>query len=178
MKFKKQSSGVYVATGLFTVVSSDDLDMLRSQIPGSPRNRTRICAHRRPGDRVQEMMIVLPRDGYVRPHKHTDKTESMTVLSGSADVVLFDNSGKVTDVFRVGPAGGKGVFYYRMDKPIYHTLFVRSPFFAFHEAASGPFRRSGSVPAKWAPPEEDIKEGQKFLNKAISEFKRGSRRRR
>ena len=64
---------------------------------GLPRNRIRYCAHASPSDVVHEMFIVHPRGAYVRPHKHLDKSESMMIIEGEADYVMFDSKGNITE---------------------------------------------------------------------------------
>ena len=44
------------------------------------------------------MFIALSDETYIRPHKHLNKSESLHVLEGSADVVFFDEKGKITKI--------------------------------------------------------------------------------
>jgi len=107
----------------------------------NPRHRVRLCAHRSPKDSLHEMFIVHMRDCFVRPHKHLGKVESMAVLEGEVDVVLFDEDGSIRRLIQMGtPSSGK-VFYQRLADPIYHTLLIRSEFLVFHEITEGPFLR-------------------------------------
>ena len=55
----------------------------------------RLCAHPAVDDRLHEMVIAMARETYVRPHKHVNKSESVHVIEGLADAVLFDDAGNV-----------------------------------------------------------------------------------
>jgi len=168
MDLKKISEGVYMANGEVAEISGKELSLLRRTAASSPKGRSRICAHRSLKDQVQEMVIAVPRGCYIRPHKHLGKSESMHAIEGSADVVIFNDKGKAIKVFRISAPGRKGVFYYRINKSVYHTIIVRSGYYIFHESTGGPFLRSASVAAPWAPDEKNAKEGLKFLKKAIA----------
>ena len=67
--------------------SIDNLIKLASQ---NSRKRIRLCAHKNPDDQIHEMVIVHPHDAYVRPHLHVNRTESMLILMGEVDYILFD----------------------------------------------------------------------------------------
>jgi len=122
----------------------------------NPRHRVRLCAHRSPKDSLHEMFIVHMRDCFVRPHKHLGKVESMAVLEGEVDVVLFDEDGSIRRLIQMGtPSSGK-VFYQRLADPIYHTLLIRSEFLVFHEITEGPFLRESTVFPDWAPSQPGV----------------------
>ena len=67
-----------------------------------PRSRIRLCAHPDVNDTLHEMLIVHEKGTYVRPHKHLNKTESVHIIEGSVDVVIFDDDGNITDVIQMG----------------------------------------------------------------------------
>ena len=122
----------------------------------NPRQRVRLCAHRAPKDLLHEMFIVHMRDCYVRPHKHLGKVESMAVLLGEVDVVLFNDDGSIRKVIPMGTQHSGKVFYQRLTDPIYHTLLIRSEFLVFHEITEGPFLRESTIFPDWAPVEPNV----------------------
>ena len=92
---KKESEEVfYTKKDLFSV-SQEDIDFLIDLAKETERKRVRLCCHSKQEDVVHEMIIVHPKNAYVRPHKHLGKVESMSILEGEADVILFHNNGKI-----------------------------------------------------------------------------------
>jgi cupin fold WbuC family metalloprotein len=109
------------------------------------------------------MLIVLPRNAYVRPHKHIGKIESFTILEGEADVLLFEEDGTVRQRIYMGCLSSGKTFYYRLSRPVFHTLVVRSEFLVFHEVTEGPFRTEKTVFADWSPDERDVSSSSAYL---------------
>lgn len=155
MKLHAQSPEVFYATTDPVVIGVADIVSLKAAAAASPRRRARICAHATPESALHEMIIVLQRDSYVRPHRHLDRTESFTILEGEADVVLFDDDGDVRSAIPMGPPGSGRTFYYRLAEPTYHTVLVRSETLVFHEVTDGPFHPEQTTFAPWAPSEND-----------------------
>lgn len=156
IRYRKESDEVLYPLDDIVMLSRSDMDHLKRLALQNPRQRIRLCAHREPGDVLHEMFIVHTRGCYVRPHRHTGKAESMAVLEGIADVVLFDEQGAIERVFRIGEESGLvGNLYYRMDKPIFHTLLIRTDFLVFHEVTLGPFIREHTIFPTWAPDDKN-----------------------
>lgn len=155
MKTKAESAEVLYSLDQIVTVDAAFLEQLKRDALLNPRKRIRLCAHRTVDDRVHEMIIVHTKDTYVRPHRHTGKSESFHVIDGTVDVVVFDDRGDVAQVIPMGPAGSGRAFFYRIADPLYHTLLIRSDVLVFHEATTGPFRREETSFAPWAPDESD-----------------------
>ena len=115
--------------------------------------------------------------GRYTPHKHTNKIESFHVIEGSADVLLFEENGKVAGVIAMGECSSGRHFYYRLSEPRYHTLLVRSDWFIFHEVTSGPFDRADTLFAPWGPEVSDEEGQKKFLKRMAAAVKAASRTR-
>lgn len=150
---RKESIEVFYPEDEIVAVDRADLDELKRLAMLNPRQRVRLCAHSSPDDALHEMFIVHARGCYVRPHKHVGKSESMTVLEGEVDVVLFDEDGAIRDVVRMGAPGTGKIFYQRLSDAIYHTLIIRTEFLVFLETTGGPFLRENTVFPEWAPQE-------------------------
>ena len=136
---------------------------LKALAEASPRRRARLCAHPAPEAAQQEMLIVMQGDSYVRPHRRLSKSETLTVLEGEADALVFDARGGLTRTLRLGPSGSDRAFFYRMPAMVFHSLAFRTPWFVFLETTVGPFDPDLSEPAPWAPPESDPSAGRAFL---------------
>jgi cupin fold WbuC family metalloprotein len=163
MKTKAESAEVLYSLDQIVTVDAGMIDQLKRDALRNPRQRIRLCAHRGVDDPVHEMIIVHTKDAYVRPHRHTGKSESFHVIDGLVDAVFFDESGGITDVIPMGPFSSGRTFFYRIADPLYHTLLIRSDVLVFHEATTGPFRREETSFAPWAPDESDPAAVASFL---------------
>lgn len=151
MKTKTETPDVLYPDEPIVAVGAADIARLKELALRSPLRRARLCTHRQPNDLLHEMLIVITRGSYVRPHKHIDRVESFSVLEGEADLLLLDNDGHPIRLLTLGaPSSGK-LFYHRLDLPVFHTVLVRSEFVVIHEVTQGPFERERTVFAPWAP---------------------------
>src|SRR6266850_2471184 len=100
--FKSVNDEVFVAEDSIVQVDRTQMEALKTQAARNPRHRVRLCAHKDSQNELHEMLIVLTKDVYIRPHKHLGKPESFHVIEGSATVIFFDESGRVDEVIQVG----------------------------------------------------------------------------
>jgi cupin fold WbuC family metalloprotein len=154
---------VLVADVSIVEVCRRDVELLKVSADENERKRIRLCAHRDIEDQLHEMVIVHTKDAYVRPHKHLNKSESIHIIEGFVDVVLFDEACNIDDVIHMGNYGSGNQFFLRMQVPHYHMLLIRSDILVFHETTSGPFRRSDTIFAPWSPEEADIASRRIFV---------------
>lgn len=160
-----------VAPGVFyadrDVVTADGavLDLLMSVARASPLRRARLCAHPDPEAEQHDMLIVSHKDTYVAPHRHLSKSETMLVLQGEADALLFDEGGNLETVLPMGPMGSGRTFFYRMPPGRFHGLDIRSEFLVFVESTRGPFRREATEDAPWAPAPDDAEGGRRYVER-------------
>ena len=146
---------VLVAGRPIVTLTSDDIVDLKERASRNIRRRIRVCAHQNVNDPVHEMLIVMARGCYIRPHRHVGKSESFHIIEGAIDLVVFDDVGVVTEIVRLGDYSSGDPFYYRGQGDVYHTVRVRSEYAVFHESTNGPFRREDSPAAPWSPEEAD-----------------------
>lgn len=166
IKMRQENAEVLYPEEDIVVISAADLKELKRLALINPRRRVRLCAHRSPNDRLHEMFIVHTRDCYVRPHKHLAKAESMAILEGEVDVVLFNENGSIRQVIPMGTPDSGKVFYQRLSDSIYHTLIIRTDFLVFHESTEGPFLRENTVFPEWAPEHDEA--AKEFVDKIDS----------
>jgi cupin fold WbuC family metalloprotein len=171
MKTRTQNPEVLISKDPLGLLNKADLIKLKKLASKNPRKRIRICTHSSPNDKFHEMFIVMSKDSYVRPHKHLKKTESLHIIEGRADSVFFDNKGNVVKVVKLGDYASGRVMYYRLGRPQFHMLIVRSAYLVFHEATTGPFDRAQTILASWAPEDYDKTEIQKFLAKVEKQIR-------
>jgi len=155
MKVLKVNDEVYYDKGPIVDVSQVDIEYLKTIAANNVRKRSRLCAHPDPADTLHEMLIIHEQSAYVRAHSHLCRSESLHVVCGSADVVIFGPDGGVSDVIEVGEYSSGKTFYYRIPGGVIHTLLIRTEVFVFHEVTSGPFNPDSSHFPDWAPMEDD-----------------------
>jgi cupin fold WbuC family metalloprotein len=167
MQLRKINDEVFYSVDNIVTFTAEDIERLKTAAKENIRKRARICAHPDENNRLHEMLIVLGRDNYIRPHRHPGKSESFHVIEGTADVVLFDDSGTAIERFRLGDCQSGLKFYFRIDRALFHSVVVTSDAFVFHETTSGPFDRADTDFAIWSPAEANISEGNLFLCRSI-----------
>jgi cupin fold WbuC family metalloprotein len=163
MEARRINDEVYVAAEPIVTVTRADVERLSGLAAATKRRRVRLCAHRTTQDSLHEMLIVLDAGGYVRPHRHPNKSESFHVVAGALSVLLFGEDGEPRRAIRLGDYASGRPFYYRLAEPTYHTVFVESAVAVVHETTNGPFDRADTEPAPWSPPEDDAERGRRFL---------------
>jgi len=127
------------------------IEFLTSELASSDTGRVRLCAHAGNDTPVQEMLIALTPETYVRPHRHLNKSESFHMIDGEIDIVLFSCSGEISEVIPLAPFGHSRTFYYRLSSDLFHTVLVKAPRAVFHETTGGPFIREETEFASWSP---------------------------
>lgn len=157
--------GVFYVDPALSVVSAGHavIGYLKEVAAAIPSRRARLCAHPGPEAEQQDMLIVSHRETYVAPHRHLAKSETMLVLDGLADAYLFEPDGAPASVIAMGPLASGRTFFYRMPAGRFHGLRIESEFLTFVESTKGPFRKSDSENAPWAPSPEDAAAGIRFL---------------
>jgi len=165
MQIQRISDEVFYAEGEIVTVGMPDLDFLKIQAKGNRRKRARLCTHVDVSDLLHEMIIINLRDTYVRPHKNAHKPKSFQIIEGMMDVVMFDESGDVRGVTRMGQYGSGYPYYFRLHKTRYHTLRTISDLVLFQETTIGPFIPGDTIFAPWAPEDENTDECVRFLER-------------
>ena len=163
-RLKHISPEIVYSDGGFLAADHSIVDLLKDKAGKSARRRCRLCFHADEHAAQQEMLIVMHRSSYVRPHRHFGKLETMTLIEGACDALLFDEAGAVTQVIPMTPAAEGGSFFYRMPDRLFHTLIFRSEWIVFLETTIGPFSRDMTETPEWAPPETDAAAGHAYLS--------------
>jgi len=162
-KYHQQNVEVLYTKDTSTTADQSDVEHFKKLSSSNPRKRIRLCTHPNQGDLLHEMLIVHEKSAYVRPHKHPGKSESIHIIEGFVDVVLFDDEGRIERVISMGDYASGKTFYYRMATPVFHTLVIRSEVLVFHETTNGPFDRTATLFAPWAPEDADLNSVVDFM---------------
>lgn len=158
------SAGVFGVAGPIVTVTRRMIDQLEAVAAAQPLKRARLCAHRSSEDPLHEMLIVLARGTYIRPHRHFGKSESFHVIEGTCNLVLFDDMGDIQRVISLGTYESGKIFFYRLSEAMYHTVLVTSERFIIHETTNGPLRPHDSEFAVWSPAAEDANAARDYVN--------------
>jgi cupin fold WbuC family metalloprotein len=171
MNLRKVNDEVFIAEDAIVRFGDAEIEFLKKQARISPRKRARICAHKTNDDALHEMVIAISADSYIHPHRHVGKSESFHIVDGEVDVAVFDDTGELSEVIRLGaPASGR-CFYYRLSESAFHTLLIRSDYLIVHEVTNGPFDRDRTVLAPFAPLEDRIEEARAYMQRVSSQVK-------
>jgi cupin fold WbuC family metalloprotein len=168
---------VFVADQTIVKLDRSHVEFLRREAESNQRKRARICAHRSNDDTLHEMLIVIKAASYIHPHKHIQKAESFHIVEGRVDVVIFDDAGAITEVVELGEPRSGLSFFYRLSDSFFHTLVIRSPELIIHEVTNGPFVRTDTVLASFAPLESDTAATVRYMREleaSATQFRRAS----
>lgn len=163
----KLNNEVYHSVENFFSLNKEDINKLINLAKKNPRNRIRYCSHFSGQDALHEMFIVHPKDAYVRPHMHLDKIESMLILAGEVDYVMFDDKGSIESVVGMGSFESKKPFYQTIRKKKFHTLIIKSDWLVFLEITNGPFDKKDTIFADWSPLDSEEEEINQFIKKVM-----------
>lgn len=136
-------------------LSKNDLSVLRELAENAVLRRSRICMHLSEEDSVQEMVIGLCRDSYIRPHRHLGKSESYHIIEGELTVILFDETGRVTKRILMSANDASLKLIFRLSNEAWHMVIPQTEYVVIHEVTNGPFNRSDTEYASWAPHESE-----------------------
>lgn len=166
-KYQQIGNSIYYSDGGFCSVNFHDILFLKQAAVQSEQKRSRICFHANSAEQQQEMLIAAHKSSYIRPHKHFDKSETLTIIEGNCDALLFDANGNLINKFIMTCASEAGCFFYRMPPKYFHSLIIESEWLVFLETTIGPFNKNNTEQAQWAPESDQSIEGLRYLKSKI-----------
>lgn len=131
----------------------------------------RFCLHSAPSDFHHDMILLLTRENYCRPHLHLKNGDVHHVIEGRSATILFDDDGNITsaNVLDVGDI-------FRIGLNVFHAVVPISTQTIFHESRMGPFKKDADTKyPSWAPDGSDNSEALDYTQKlyAILENEHG-----
>lgn len=176
MKIKKESKEVLYSRDKLVYLSKINLHKLSLLAKKNKKKIIRLCTHFSKKDKVHQMFIVHPKNYFVSPHMHF-QSESMTILKGMVDVIIFNKKGEIIKIIEMGPQTSKKIFYYKLPKNTIHSFLIKSKILIFYEVTQGPFKKSNMFHPIWAPKNAtEIKSFQKKIRIKIKNFKENVKR--
>jgi cupin fold WbuC family metalloprotein len=125
---------------------------LITKAAGLDRKRANLNIHEDPSDPVQRLFIATHKDSYFRPHRHPHIWEFALIIKGAFDLILFDDTGMITDRFPVGPETDVPCF--ELPEGMWHTWVPLTENALFFETKKGPYDPlTISEFAPWSPAE-------------------------
>ena len=119
------------------LVTSRMLDELAARAGETKRLRTNYNIHESLSDPVQRLFVAAGLHSYFRPHRHLGKSEFAIVLRGLFDILIFDDSGVVTERTSIGP--DTGIIGLEIPADYCHTWIPMAEQSVFFEVKQGPY---------------------------------------
>jgi len=146
--FTINSETSYILDPVSPRMSPKDISSLIYKYKNSSRRRHRYCFHQNPKVDLHDIIICYDSKTYIPPNKHIGKVESLTILSGTIDFFLFNDSGIVYDYRRLSSFKSGKPFYVRVPPNVWHGLrVVGDEPVIIKETISGPY---DPLTLKWA----------------------------
>ncbi|TDR82632.1 WbuC family cupin fold metalloprotein [Paludibacterium purpuratum] len=128
-----------------------DLSALSAQAAAAPRLRAHQNFHAELADPIQRLAIAMEPGTYVRPHRHRHTFELLMPLSGTFDLIQFDDDGSVCRRVRLG---GEGLALCEQTAGSWHSVIALEPGSVIFEVKHGPYMPLGADDiAAWSPAE-------------------------
>lgn len=163
-KYQKINDEVLYTKDQITILEGEDIKKIKELSSKNPRKRIRLCGHLSQENLLHEMIIIHQKDAYIRPHKHIGKSESIHIIEGEVDLIIYNETGDIQQVIKMGEYSSGKQFYCRMATSVYHTLIIRTDFLVFHETTNGPLNPVQTIFADWSPLESDSENINKFMS--------------
>ena len=149
----------------FITIQNEWIIRLKDEAKKSPKRHSRLCMHEKEDDEIQEMLVVFCNNCIVKPSNASGRAQSFDMVEGEMLLILFDDSGRVTDCIEMGTLGSGKTFIYRLSRPTWHTLIPRSNFVVVHECIKGPFSNLNTPLPRWIP--ESLNQLKIFLDQIL-----------
>jgi cupin fold WbuC family metalloprotein len=150
----RESEEVLYTNRANSVINKELIEELKLMAISNRRERLRLCMHSSKDSPLHEMLILHTNNCYVRPHCHLINSESITVLEGEADLVIFNEDGVINFSVPLGGYDSGRCCYFKIEPKVFHTIIIKSNFLVFQEVTLGPFNRSNLINPIWAPADD------------------------
>lgn len=158
----------YVNDDKVLKIDDEYIENLKCKAKTNGCDRCTMCLHNDINAKVHEMINVMHKHEYIRPHAHPFKTETKIIIEGRLLMIVFDNDGRIVDRYIMQRNSNHSIFTTRIERGIYHTNIPLTDT-VFHEVITGPYvGKDDNVFPEWAPKIEDKEGAQIYLNSLIS----------
>lgn len=137
-------------------------ELIKGLIAGAAtqaRQRMHYNVHESLSDPVQRLFIAVRLQSYFRPHRHREKWECAMVLRGLLDVLVFDDSGRITERVSIGPQAE--AIGFEIPANTWHSWVPMMDESLAFEMKQGPYNPLAAADfAVWSPEEGSAEAGQ------------------
>ena len=146
---KKANSLSYFYKGnqIENIINKDFINKLCFIVSYNKKN-LRINLHSSNLAKYHDMIIFQRKNTYIKPHKHLSGGETIHIIKGKLEVILFDKVGKIKAKKLMD---NKNNFIYRIPHFYYHTYKILSNIAVYHEDKKGPFIKNKPGTTIFAP---------------------------
>ena len=160
-----QRRALAAPTSAVTIIDTNLLDQAVQASRVNDRGRIILPLHKSADETLHRMFNALQPGTYIPPHRHAQpfKAESILVLRGSLCFVIFDESGRVTQMTDL--TVGTERIGVDISAGIYHTFFILASDTVVFEVKPGPFSPIDDKDfAPWAPREGEAGAAEYLAN--------------
>jgi len=158
----------YITSSDFVRVNDSLIKELTDLSVENGKSNARINLHTSPDASFHEMIIVEYAGQYYRPHKHSQKGESIHVLVGQAAMFIFDDDGLMINHSIMGEGADRMC---RTGANVWHDVIPLSESVVYIESKPGPYvRETNNVFAPWAPNGSNNQEAQEYMQQLLSKI--------
>lgn len=148
------------------VIDTQLLDATTAKAKLSPRLRMNYNFHADPNDPVNRLLNAMETGSYFPPHRHCnpDKDEIVLLLRGKVAILIFDDTGQVTEKVILEPQ--QGCYGAEIPAGVWHGLLVLASGSVVYEIKHGPYAPiSAENVAPWAPDAADTQATEAYMKR-------------
>jgi len=150
-QFIKESERVFrIFDSPLKTIGFPQITGLQDHVAKSKDGQGRVCCHSQDSSKMQEMFLSFNQGITFPMMKHLDKSESLLILSGDLDYLIYSEVGEVIATipmtgFQTYNNSNPKPFYIYINRNTYHSPLVKSETFLAKETTSGPFLPNQTV---------------------------------
>ncbi len=147
-------------------VNSADLSALVARARSAARRRQNLNIHGRTDDSINRLLNAVEPGSYIRPHRHSDKLETLLAVAGSFELIFFDDEYRL---LRRAFLGGSGATLIEYPANTWHSLIALQTGSIFFEVKAGPYeplRAEDYLPGWPAENSADVPRALSWLKQA------------
>jgi cupin fold WbuC family metalloprotein len=138
---------------MLKIIDENFMNKMSLEAKASTRKRVHHNIHKTLDEQIHRLVIAAEPETYMRPHRHTDKWELLTLLRGSASIIIFNDNGTISSKITLSESSD-GAKSLEIPAGLWHVFFVNDPDTILIEVKSGPYLPIEEKDfANWAPPE-------------------------
>ena len=144
-KLRKKNERVYYSVEIPTLLNMQLIILIKELARFREIPVSRICLHSNDENNIHEMLMIHTQQVIVGPLKQNKSSLSYHMLSGIANIELYNDLGERTRKIRIDSTDKLSASSVRLDASIFRSIQTISNYSIFLEIASGPFSDNDTV---------------------------------